>query len=299
MPEPVPTARPKKSPSSRRAPLLLRAGMRVLGVVAPPLAARAAETLFLTPPAHTPWDGERELLAQGRPERFPVRAGSIAAWTWGEGTPVLLVHGWGSRGARLGSFVAPLCAAGHSVVAFDAAGHGESDGRYSALPEFLFAIEAVSAARGPFAAIVAHSLGGAATTLAMARSVSAARVLFVAPSSDPASYPKRFAEMVGVRDGIRLRMEERVVRRFGMPWSDFDVLRAARGQSAPLLVIHDETDLEVPWRDGAAIAAAWPGARRATTTGLGHRRIVHDPDVVARGVEFLEQAPVSLSATAR
>src|SRR6185295_18545594 len=115
-----------------------------------------------------------------------------------------------------------------SVVAFDAPGHGESDSRLSSLPEFLFSIEAVSAARGPFAAIVAHSLGGAATALAMARGVSAARVLFLAPSSDPTSYPKRFAQLVGVRDGIRLRMEQRIVRRFGMPWSDFDVLRAAR-----------------------------------------------------------------------
>ncbi len=291
-----PRSRPKKSTTVRKAPLALRAGMRILGVAAPPVAARAAETLFRTPPPHTPWEGERELLARGRPERLAVRGASLAAWTWGEGAPVLLVHGWGSRGARLGSFVAPLVAAGHSVVAFDAPGHGDSEGRFSSLPEFIFAIEAAHEARGPFTAIVGHSLGGAAVALAIRRGVPVSRVLLLAPSSDPASYPKRFSEMVGVRDGVRLRMEARVVRRFGMPWSEFDVLAAARRQRAPLLVIHDETDIEVPWREGAAIAAAWPGAELVTTTGLGHRRIVHDPGVVARGVEFLEGARAASAA---
>ncbi|MEO8433063.1 MAG: alpha/beta fold hydrolase [Acidobacteriota bacterium] len=298
MENPEPRSGPKKSTVVRKAPLAVRAAMRVLGVVAPPLAARAAETLFRIPPRHVPADGERELLASGRPLRLSVRGGTIAAWSWGEGPPVLLVHGWGSRGARLGSFVAPLLAAGHSVLAFDAPGHGDAESRQSSLPEFLFAVEAAHAAHGPFAGVVAHSIGGAAVTLAMDRGVSAGRALMLAPSSDPASYPKLFSAAAGVSEGIRLRMEARVVRRFGMPWSEFDVLAAARRQRAPLLVIHDATDTDVPWRDGAALAAAWPGANLVTTDGLGHRRIVHDPGVVARGVAFLEDAAASRPAAA-
>jgi hypothetical protein len=38
---------------------------------------------------------------------------------------------------------------------------------------------------------------------------------------------------------------------------------------------------------GAAIAAAWPGAELVTTEGLGHRRILRDPAVVARVTDFL------------
>lgn len=47
------------------------------------------------------------------------------------------------------------------------------------------------------------------------------------------------------------------------------------------LVIHDEGDREVPFDDGASIAAAWPGARLVQTTGLGHRKILRDEAVIA------------------
>jgi len=42
-----------------------------------------------------------------------------------------------------------------------------------------------------------------------------------------------------------------------------------------------------PVSDGAAIAAAWPGARLRVTTGLGHRRMLSDPAVVAEAIAFL------------
>jgi hypothetical protein len=55
----------------------------------------------------------------------------------------------------------------------------------------------------------------------------------------------------------------------------------------PLLVVHDRDDREVPWHDGAAIAAAWPGAALFTTEGIGHRKVLRDSRVVARVVDFL------------
>ena len=57
-----------------------------------------------------------------------------------------------------------------------------------------------------------------------------------------------------------------------------------------MLVFHDRDDLTVPYDDGAAIAAAWPGAELVTTSGLGHRDIVRDRGVVARAVAFLGAA---------
>jgi pimeloyl-ACP methyl ester carboxylesterase len=55
----------------------------------------------------------------------------------------------------------------------------------------------------------------------------------------------------------------------------------------PLLLIHDRQDAETGWADSDAIARAWPGARLVTTTGLGHRRILRDPAVIAEVAGFL------------
>jgi pimeloyl-ACP methyl ester carboxylesterase len=277
-----------KARSQRRKLAAVRFGMRALSAVAPPLAARVALKLFRTPRRHVPWDGEREIMERARSVRIDVRGRPIAAWTWGSGTPVLLVHGWGSAAGRLASFVEPLVASGLSVVAFDAPGHGATEGpRQSSLPEFMFAIEAAASEFGPFAGVVAHSLGGAATTLAMARAVPIARAVLLAPSSNPAGYTRQFAEIVGIPAGIRERMEAFVERHFGIPWSEFDVLAAARRITVPALVFHDRGDAEVVWSEGAALAESWPGAELVTMSGVGHTRIVHDPAVVDGAIRFL------------
>src|SRR5262252_7947571 len=113
----------------------LRGGFRVLGQVAPGLAAVVAARLFGTPPRRQTAEAERHALAAARPGSVDTDGSRVATWTWGAGPAVLLAHGWGSRGARLRSFVDPLVASGRSVVTFDAPGHGDSSGRTSSLPQ--------------------------------------------------------------------------------------------------------------------------------------------------------------------
>jgi hypothetical protein len=82
-------------------------------------------------------------------------------------------------------------------------------------------------------------------------------------------------------------MRRRSERRLRLPWGELSIVRQAPALDAPLLVVHDRDDMEVPWSDGAAIVEAWPGARLVTTTGLGHNRILRDPAVVAEVAGFL------------
>jgi pimeloyl-ACP methyl ester carboxylesterase len=267
----------------------LQAALRLLTVAAPPVAVRAAAALFRTPPRHKTSDAERQLLAAGTPERLRVGSSDIATWTWGDGPQMILVHGWGSRGARLGSFVEPLVSAGYSVVAFDSPAHGDSSGRLSSLPQFIEALLAVARSRGPIHGVVAHSMGGAAAALAMARGLEAERAVFLAPAANPGAYTRVFAQALGLPPRIRERMERRFEEQFGIRWEDFDVPTAVSSFSTPLLVFHDREDREVAWGDGERIARAWPGAELVTTHGLGHTRIVHDADIVRRAVDFLLQ----------
>jgi pimeloyl-ACP methyl ester carboxylesterase len=270
--------------------LLLRKAFAILSPVAPGTAARLAMVLFRWPPRHRGSYPDFSVFDTATRLDFTLDGRRLAVWRRGNGPTALLAHGWGSRGARLGDFVEPLTSAGFSVVAFDAPGHGASAGRLSSLPQFIEAIREIGERLGPIDVVVAHSMGGAATTLAMARGLDVKRVVFLAPAADPAGYSERFASVLGLSDDVVSRMKRGLERRFGLLWKEFDVLAAATKQTAPLLVIHDSEDRDVPVADGAAIAAAWPGARLVSTAGLGHRRIVHDPAVVSRAVAFLTEA---------
>ena len=266
---------------------LVRAGHRVLSALAPELAARVADRRFTTPPRVRRPAAEIELLATAcaRPMQFAGRR--IETWGWGNGPSVLLVHGWGGRGAQLGALVRPLVARGFSVATFDAPGHGASDAGSVTIPEITDAIRAVAQTRGPLAAIVGHSVGATAAVRALWEGLDAGAVVLIGPAADLVTPSLRFSETFGFSRAVRERMHRRIEARVGRAWSMFDAVELAPALIAPLLVVHDRGDAEIPWQHGAAIARAWRGAELLMTEGLGHRRILKDPDVVAASVAFI------------
>jgi pimeloyl-ACP methyl ester carboxylesterase len=278
-----------RSPEPRLLPLV-RAGARALSALAPPLAAALAERLFLTPPRHRRPAAETALLASARARPMYVGGRRIEIWRWGSGPTVLLVHGWGGRGAQLGALVPPLVERGFSVVAFDAPGHGAADGGLVTIPEMTAALREVAAWRGRLAGLVAHSVGATVATRALYEGLEAGAAVFLAPASELVGPAASFAQRLGFSRRVGELMRERIERRIGKPWSAFDVAALAPALTLPLLVIHDREDGEVPWQHGRIIAHDWAGpAELVTTGGLGHRRILHDPEVVAAAVAFLSR----------
>jgi pimeloyl-ACP methyl ester carboxylesterase len=275
-----------------------RRAFAALQAVSPAAAARLVERWFFTPPRVTVTAEARRLLRSGR--RFGLRAHGrpVVGWAWGSGPTVYLTHGWGSCAGRLGAFVHPLLEAGFRVVAFDAPGHGASGRGLSSMPEFARALQAVVDRHGPARAVVAHSLGAAATALAASWGLAAERLALLAPAADPAAFAQAFATALGVRSDVMTRMRANSERRLRFSWSELDVCAIAARMTAPVLVVHDRSDDVVPFAEGAAIAASWPGARLLPTDGLGHRGMARDATVVAEVVRFVtgSSAPLSESA---
>jgi len=275
----------------------IRWALRGLQAVAPTAAAQVAEWLFFTPPRPRRDIPEplRQLLATGRRFELKVERRRVVGWQWGRGPAVYLVHGWGSSGVRLAGLVPPLVEAGCSVIAFDAPGHGVSGRGMSSIPEFARTLAAIVEREGPAHAVIAHSLGAAATALAVSWGLIVRRLVFLAPPADPTAWVKAFARTLDLRADVVARMQARSERRLRLHWSDLNVPRAAAAMTVPLLVAHDEDDDKVAWRDGAAIAAAWPGARLLTTRGLGHSGVVRAPEVMRDVVAFAtERTPAPL-----
>ena len=278
---------PKKSTNVRvqiTAPGWIRSGFHGASRVAPGLTSAFAAHLFRTTRRSKSRADERAVLETATRSRIA----GMTVWSWGAGPVVLLVHGWNGRGTQLGAFVEPLVARGYRVVAFDAIGHGESAGAQSSLPEFANCIRQVADELGGIFGIIAHSLGGAATTFALAYGLHAERLVFVSPPADPREFLKIFAAGLGITDDVRARVKARVERRLGIAMEDMQAIGIAPNMRLPLLVIHDEQDKEVPVAVGRSVAASWPGADLIVTQGLGHQRILRDADVRDFAVSFID-----------
>jgi pimeloyl-ACP methyl ester carboxylesterase len=246
-----------------------------------------AEAIFCTPPHHEPRAGDETFLASGQEFRVTSGGQGLVAWEWGAGPTIVLVHGWGSRAARFGGIAHALVERGFRVVGYDGPAHGRSSGRYASLPEFSRALQAVAEAVGPVHGLVGHSLGGAAVTLALRDGLAARRVVLLAAPGDVVHFAHAFTRHLRLSARAGRAMRHNLETRLQIRWDELHLPTIARGLRAPVLLVHDREDTDVPYGQAEEIAAAWPGARLMATTGLGHRAILRDPAVVAEVVAFV------------
>jgi len=267
--------------------MAVRATFRTMGRMAPGTAARWAEELFFRPRKARPRANEEEFLAGGRRFSFQSSRGELAAWSWGDGAAVLLVHGWSSRAARFRVIAPPLVAAGFRVIAYDHPAHGASPGRRTSLVEVSATLLEVARQTGPLHGAVGHSLGGAAIAVALSRGLELGRAALIAPFAAPPDFVDRFALLVDLPSEAREQMRSNIEQRFRMRFDDLYIPTVARTLDTPALVIHDRHDEDIPFAEGQAIAQAWPGAVLVQTEGLGHHAIMRDQGVAERVMRFL------------
>lgn len=266
---------------------LARAGLNGLGRISSPLAGRLAFHFFCTPFRYPEPPRETQVLREA--ERFSISFQDIhlAAYAWGQGPTVLLVHGWSGRGSQLGAFVEPLVAAGHRVVAFDLPAHGRTSGRRTNALVATEAVLRVGEELGPLRGVIAHSFGALCTTLALRDGLNAGRVAYVAPAARAIQAVRGFSRQFGLSWPAEWGLRGEMERRFGPEiWPRFSARVCAPRLNVPALIVHDLDDVEVPYREGQLLAHSWPGARLVTTAGLGHRRILRDDRVITETVEL-------------
>ncbi|MER0243375.1 alpha/beta hydrolase [Streptomyces sp. HSW2009] len=276
--------------------------LNVVSRVSGPLAGAGAFSLFHMPFVRSKLrSSERELFAQAEVERLPAADGKQAVvYRWGDGSrPVLLVHGWQSRGSRLSAFVQPLRDQGHSVITFDAPGHGDAAGRSTTILDYRAVITALHDKYGTFDALIAHSLGVLASFFALTRGAEAEKVVAISPVCDFEYLIGEFFTELRLRDALQDRLRGQIAKNLfpdlpaeRMP---FSVTHATEHVGAPVLVIHDEGDTRIEIAQGRRIVAAFGDqAELVTTTELGHRRILSDETVVRTAVDFVRSGPSSV-----
>jgi len=159
-------------------------------------------------------------------------------------------------------FVFHLAAAGYRVIAYDQPAHGLSDGRLTGLPDFADVLAEVARHHGNVRAVIAHSLGGPATAIALARGLTAERAVLISPPSDLLGFSRRFAR-----------------------WLDWTLQTTTPGGCIMISAAHEYDDRPGPIRD-AAVEMQRRGigvSERAVRLAIeeGHLKKDTDPEQIA------------------
>jgi len=259
----------------------------------PALAVRAAVRLFCTPlppkwlQRRVSWDADWN-VAHWRFEDATLTTYTPAASP--HGPVALLVHGWGGSARQLLPLAESLAQHGYRPVLLELPAHGRSEGATSNLPQFARAIDyAVARLQQEgfeIGVLAAHSLGANAAAYAASRGLAIGKLVLLAPPASPRAYTRYFAEVFGLSEDTRCAMQKHIEAREGILMQHFEPRAVAPRIRVPTLVVHDRGDSINAFADGQAFAQAIQGAQLLATEGLGHRRILKDPSVVAKTVMF-------------
>jgi pimeloyl-ACP methyl ester carboxylesterase len=274
-----------------RAPALVRAGFRVAGSFAPGVVGQFVARRIFTPGTRT--RGNQDRGPSAVKQRISFGGGELATYEWGGAGPlVLLVHGWQGSTKDYASLVPHLLEAGFRVAAFDAPAHGSSSGTETDVREMARAILAVTAYFGLPHAIVAHSVGAAATAVYLAELADGhvpTRLVLLAPGGDLEDELARISQSLDLPARAADALRKCVERRYQRPVSSCSTRNALTGFVTPLLLVHDELDRVVPISDTLRLCDAIPHAHMMRTRGLGHRRVLQDSVVIQRISDFLKE----------
>jgi pimeloyl-ACP methyl ester carboxylesterase len=235
---------------------------------------------------------EEAILERAELSRVVIAPGTeneeedIAVYRWGNGEQrVLLVHGWAGKAAQFFALIGALLDHGFSVVAFDAPAHGNSSGVFASGPAFARAARMVDELQGPFYGVVAHSLGAAGTTIALAQGLKVQRAVLLAPVAFVEPLLEMFIKLRELSDPLAAGLRERFAARYSAGIISLPLL--AKAFQIPALIFHDPDDGDLPFSHGESIAQAWAGATLVPANGAGHWRILRDQTVIEGTVAFL------------
>jgi pimeloyl-ACP methyl ester carboxylesterase len=192
---------------------------------------------------------------------------------------VVITHGAGSCKESHFDFARACRGAGLAAVAFDARGHGDSEGAMDARAVDDVARVAALLPAGPLA-VRGSSMGGWLALVA-GETLGAAAVVAICPAGGGmlrrglASGRFSFAADEPALDALLAERDERA---------------AAARLGERLLLLHAEGDEQVPIAHSRELHELAAGSRLVAVPGGHHRSVQHDPELQALALRFIERA---------
>lgn len=276
---------------------------KVFSYLAPTWIAKQALKRFLSP-RRTPlkeWEQKAEINGQ----RF-VLTPQISAMRWQttssiEAQPtktLLLVHGWESRATQMYGLVPQLITLGYQVIAVDMPAHGQSAGTMSNAEVFIQTILLAQTKIGKFDAIIGHSMGAAATSMALSRGLDTDKLVLVSGPSSLENVFNRFSAFIGLNKKATNKMIDFASELVGTEITDLDACSLLNKNATSTLIIHDQDDTEVPISESRRLLPAFENAELFETKGLGHRKILKSSILNEKITNFLTESAIETEALA-
>lgn len=236
---------------------------------------------------------EREFWQSLADISFRIDGQYVAARKAGDGLrKVIFVPGVNGRGGQFARLASRLAVSGHTVVLFDALGHGDSDGEVASSKECLKVLLALDQREGPFHGMVCHSFGSVWALYALYKGMNVDKFLALSPIGRHGYGYQIYQKAHSLSDEEISCLREMVTNIEGPDDSRGQrpehVVQLLRHKVAAL-ICHAEKDQVVPPEHGRLLSEHWAGSEFFLAPGVGHFKVLESEDVIARAIHFMKR----------
>ena len=268
--------------------------LRTTGYISPYAASFIAFYLFCRPLPPSPIGRlQKKIMDSAHRSHIFINGKKVAIYSWGSGVrPVLMMHGWCSRGASFTKLVEKLLDAGYSPIVFDAPGHGESEGKTTTILEYEQICIQISQNYGRFSALVGHSFGTLSMFKAFRKPIPVDKLISISGVCDFSYLEQEFSKQLQLTPSVQKNFQKRI-EVFFTPnnniWQKFSAPYEAEKKEIPVLIVHDKDDSVVNIKQAKKIFDAYSNSEIYETHGLGHQRILLNKKVAQKIADFISQ----------
>ena len=274
----------------RKAPVqisLLRFSFKLMSSLSTSLASKMAIKIFYRPRRSPLKASELEKLTEAKSFTFFYKNFKLQTYYWGEGKPILFIHGWDGKGIDSMKMIDPLVKAGNRVIIIDMPGHGKSTGNNIDMTDFIGSILLMQEKFGIFYGIIGHSFGGLAIiTSLLHNKVSLEKLVLISSPASVDTVFTSFQSILKIKDKMLNNIKKDANRRTGLTMINYPSNEDISSINIPTFVIHDTYDMIVPSTDANKLNSLLPESKLLKTDNLGHQRILSDPEVISQVVKF-------------
>lgn len=262
--------------------------LETLAVISPTLAARKGFQLFCRPFRVRTNPKQIDFFNSSNKFTLHHEGYNIQGYRWGNGPKkILFLHGWQSHSYRWKPYIDALPKDEYTLYSLDAPGHGLSSGNFLTVPLYSTLIEKFLRQHQDIHTVVAHSLGGFSLLYTFYRepSLPVDRIILLAPPGEASDFISVFQKTLRISNRTVQLVIRHFAERYQVTPDFFSALKFAPALKVKGLIIHDEEDMEAPYRYAVPLNKQWPLSKLVTTKGLGHN--LKSQLVVKEVVDFI------------
>ena len=244
--------------------------------------------LFCTPRKGKVLKQQKAFLSDAKDDILETNGISIQTYRWkGNGSTVLLMHGWESNTFRWRDFIPKLQAEDYNIIAMDAPAHGNSTGKLLTLPLYAACAQTVIEMYTP-KYIIGHSFGGMSMVYNQYKfpNTSIEKLVSLAAPSELSDFMRQYKLILRASSKLMNGMEQYFIETYGLKFKEFSSPKFIQSNTKKGLLIHDELDVIAPIWSSQQVHSNWKHSVFIKTKGLGHS--LHQDKVRNQVIEFLK-----------